>query len=86
MKTARFLLACAAASLLAACGRDTITAPVGAARSPSPSHDIAPDTGGGSTASGNVGATCIIVVVVNPDGSTSLKCEVDGNSQIGSGS
>lgn len=34
MKTARFLLACAAVSVLAACGSQTITAPV----EPTPPH------------------------------------------------
>ena len=34
MKTARFLLACAVASVLAACGNDPITAPAAAPRSP----------------------------------------------------
>ena len=34
MKTARFLLACAVASVLAACGSDPITAPAAAPKSP----------------------------------------------------
>lgn len=71
MKTARFLLACAVASVLAACGSQTITSPAAA-----PTRPHADDA-----------ATCVKVQVVNPDGSTTELCVVDGNSgMMGSGS
>ena len=88
MKTARFLLASALVSLLAACGSQGITAPdtAGPGR---PHFDTAPangtppddttyDTGSGST-------NCIIVLVVNPDGSITQTCQVNANGQLGSG-
>ncbi|HEV7586709.1 MAG TPA: hypothetical protein VGO40_01170 [Longimicrobium sp.] len=89
MKTARFLLACVAASLLAACSADGITAPATPSR---PAFDgiVAPagdeggiyiDTGLGGT------ANCILVVVVNPDGSTTTVCQATAASgQLGTGS
>ena len=86
MKTARFLLACVAASLLAACGADTITAPATPAR-PSFEENVGDserdssidDTGDGT---GN----CMMVTVVNSDGSTTTTCQVSSNGQLGTGS
>lgn len=86
MKTARFLLACALVSALAACGSQGITAPdaVAPAR---PHFDEDPivgepthtqDTGGDQT-------NCVLVVVVNPDGSLSTVCQSNNNRQLGSG-
>jgi hypothetical protein len=87
MKTARFLLACVAASLLAACSPDGITAPAAPAR---PHFDEEPSIGaddGGITSetSGTGTANCIRVVVVNPDGSISTVCQVTANGQMGTG-
>ena len=79
MKTARFLLACAVASVLAACGSETITAPV--VPPARPHSAIAPD----SETSGSVTGGCTLVIVVNPDGSTSEQCVYDSNGQIGTG-
>jgi hypothetical protein len=87
MKTARFLLACVAVSLLAACSPDSITAPAAPAR-PNFDEDVGPGSDeGGSTinTSGSGTSNCILVVVVNPDGSTSMQCQVIANGQLGSG-
>lgn len=86
MKTARFLLACALVSALAACGSQGITAPdaVAPAR---PHFDEDPivgepthtqDTGGGQT-------NCVRITVVNADGSISTVCQTYSNGQLGSG-
>ena len=88
MKTARFLLACVAASLLAACSPDAITAPATPAR---PNFDADPsigaDDGSYTTETSGAGtANCIRIVVVNPDGSISLQCQVTANGQLGTGS
>jgi len=72
MKTARFILACAAASVLAACGTDPITAPATDARR------AAPNAPAGD-------AVCVKTVVVHPDGTTSEVCVYNSGSQIGSG-
>jgi hypothetical protein len=70
MKTARFLLACVAVSVLAACGSQTITAPAAAPARPHADE-----------------ASCVKILVVNQDGTTSEKCVLDGNSgMMGSGS
>jgi len=74
MKTARFLLACAVASVLAACGTESITAP-GA-----DSHRAAPRSPSADA------TTCVKKTVVNSDGTTSEVCVEDRNSQMGSGS
>ena len=86
MKTARFLLACALVSVLAACGGQGITAPDPAAPG-RPSFDEAPSVGGGESTqdTGNGSTNCIMVVVVNTDGSISTQCQVNANGQIGSG-
>jgi cytochrome oxidase Cu insertion factor (SCO1/SenC/PrrC family) len=70
MKIARFLLACAAASVLAACGSQTITSPAAAPARP---H------------ADGITSGCIKVTVTNPDGTTSEKCVSDSNGQLGSG-
>lgn len=75
MKTARFLLACAAASVLAACGSDTITAPAAA---PARAH------ADGST-SGTSSTGCVTTLVMNPDGTYSVQCVYDSNGQLGTG-
>ena len=87
MKTARFLLACVAASLLAACSPDGITAPAAPAR-PQYDEDVAPsvDDGVSATDVGIGTANCILVIVVNPDGSISVQCAVTANGQMGTGS
>jgi hypothetical protein len=90
MKTARFLLACVAASLLAACNSDSITAPAVPA---TPAHphfdaDAAPgsDDGGYNTDTSGTGTgNCIRIIVVNPDGSVTTQCQVTANGQLGSG-
>ena len=80
MKTARFLLACAAASVLAACGSDTITSP--ATTTPARPHaDIAPGDSGESQSS----TGCIKIIVINADGTTSEQCLYEGSGMIGSG-
>ena len=86
MKTARFLLACVAASLLAACSPDGITAPAAPAR-PQYDEDVAPsvDDGVSATDIGIGTANCILVIVVNPDGSITALCQVVANGQMGSG-
>jgi hypothetical protein len=90
MKTARFLLACVAASLLAACGTDTITAPITPATPARPHFDesVGPgDDGGDSLNTYGTGPTdCIPVLVVNADGSVTSKCQVSATSQMGTGS
>jgi hypothetical protein len=81
MKTARFLLACAVASVLAACGSDPITAP---ARPAAPLRDgapINPSSGGQVSESG----VCVKITVLNSDGTAVEVCVGDNNSQIGSG-
>lgn len=98
MKTARFLLACAAACTLAACGSD-ITAPT-SARSvkqlPTPRHDTTTgDSGqmGTGTATSSPDQTtnitvvgCVPVLVVNSDGSVGWQCVINGSAQMGTGS
>ena len=81
MKTARFVLALAAASVLAACGTDTITSPSSAA----PRHPRADVTPGDTTGTGQSGSgTC--VTTLNADGSTTSTCASSENSiQIGTG-
>lgn len=73
MKTARFLLACAVASVLAACGTDPITAP--ATDRAAPRSPAADET------------ACVKTTVTKADGSTVEVCadSVAGGSQIGSG-
>ena len=90
MKTARFLLACVAASLLAACSADGITAPATPATPSRPAfdEDVGPgDDGGTSTSDTGLGGptNCVLIVVVNVDGSISAKCHVNANGQLGSG-
>ena len=90
MKTARFLLACVAASLLAACSADSITAPASPATPARPQYDedVGPgsDDGGYITEKSSTGtANCILIIVVNPDGSISTVCQVNANGQMGSG-
>lgn len=90
MKTARFLLACVAASLLAACGADGITAPATPASAGRPHFDesVGPSDGGSDNidVGGGTGPTnCIPVIVVNADGSISSQCMVTANGQLGTG-
>jgi hypothetical protein len=90
MKTARFLLACALVSFLAACGGQGITAPDTAAPTrPHFDEDPGVGDGGGGTideTGGNGPTNCILVIIVNADGTTSTVCQVNANGQIGSGS
>ena len=80
MKTARFVLALAAASVLAACGTDTITSPSSAA----PRHPRADVTPGDTTGTGQSGSgTC--VTTLNADGTSSTTCVDRINGQFGSG-
>src|SRR5215217_7914332 len=79
MKTARFLLACVAASLLAACSADGITAPASPATPSRPAfdEDVGPggdDEGGTYTSDTGLGGTanCILVAVLNVDGSITM--------------
>jgi hypothetical protein len=77
-------------SLLAACSPDSITAPATPATPVRPNfdEDVGPGSDeGGSTinTSGSGTSNCILVVVVNPDGSTSMQCQVIANGQFGSG-
>ena len=81
MKTARFVLALAAASVLAACGSDTITSPSSAA----PRHPRADVTPGDTTGSGQSGGTCTPILRINADGSTSTTCAESYSGQFGSG-
>jgi hypothetical protein len=81
MKTARFLLACAAVSLLVACGRETITAPVAAPQRPH--ADIAPSDSADISEAAT--SNCIPVTIVNPDGTTTETCSSNANGQIGTG-
>jgi hypothetical protein len=87
MKTARFLLACAVASVLAACGTDTITAPAAPSRA-QPRFDGSQIGTGSSTGSPTTpDGSCVLVTVTNPDGTTSQVCATNGvTSQIGTGS
>lgn len=73
MKTARFLLACAVASVLAACGTDPITAPAADA------HRVAPRAPAADA------TACVKTTVVNPDGTTTEVCVEDRSSQMGTG-
>ena len=86
MKTARFLLACVAASLLAACSADSITAPATPTR-PSFDEGVGSGNGGeGIDGTGGGPGNCIPVVVVNPDGSISTQClTYSSGGQFGSG-
>jgi len=82
MKTARFLLACALVSVLAACGSQGITAP-DTARPPRPAHDDG--VGGGDDPTiGEIGGSgethCVPVIVINPDGTTSTVCQTNNNA------
>ncbi|HYH82852.1 MAG TPA: hypothetical protein VEX86_23870 [Longimicrobium sp.] len=77
MKTARFLLACAVASVLAACGTDTITAPATDSPRAAPRSPAADES---------VSGVCVKVTIFNSDGSTAEVCVENNNSQIGSGS
>ena len=87
MKTARFLLACVAASLLAACGSDTITAPA-TPTTPARPHfdeDVGPGGGDAITTYGSDPTNCMLVYVVKADGSLAMQCQVTATSQMGSG-
>lgn len=84
MKTARFLLACALVSVLAACGSQGITAPDTAAPG-RPHFDEDPIDGGGPTQDTGGQPTCVLVVVVHPDGSTTTVCQASTSRQLGSG-
>lgn len=86
MKTARFLLACALVSALAACGSQGITAP-DAATPARPHFDEDPIVGGGEPTQDTSGGQTNCVVVVNPDGSVSTVCQsTSRNGQLGTGS
>ena len=90
MKTARFLLACVAASLLAACSADGITAPATPATPSRPAfdEDVNPgdEDGTSTTDTGLSGPTnCVLIVVVNVDGSVKALCQVTANGQFGTG-
>jgi ABC-type phosphate transport system substrate-binding protein len=74
MKTARFLLACAVASVLTACGTDTITAPDAARAPKTPAADE-------TTSS----TPCVTTTIVRADGSTVEVCVENTGSQMGSG-
>ena len=72
MKTARFLLACAVASVLAACGSDPITAP--ATDRAAPRFPAADET------------ACVKTTILKADGSTVEVClDSATGSQIGTG-
>lgn len=88
MKTARFLLACAAASVLAACGNDAITAPASPAAPLHPRLDSGSQMGSGNIVDPNLpNATSVCVTILNQDGTVSTHCEssVTSGSQMGSG-
>jgi len=73
MKTARFLLACAVASVLAACGTQSITSPD--ARTPkTPKADETITS-----------VPCVMKTIVLSDGSTVEVCVSEGSSQMGTG-
>ena len=84
MKTARFLLACAVASVLTACGTDTITAPASPATPAHPRFDNNSQIGTGSSTTDPNG--CVLVTVINADGSVTQVCANGATSQIGTGS
>jgi hypothetical protein len=69
MKTARFLLACTVASVLAACGSDPITAPAAAPRSPAADESACVKT----------------TVVTSSGGTTEVCIDSVTGSQMGSG-
>jgi hypothetical protein len=75
MRSARFILACAAVSALAACGTDTITAPQKA---------TAPRSTDTQAGSGQSVCSGTWTQVVSADGSITLVCN-DGRTQAGSG-
>lgn len=75
MNSARYFLACAAVSVLAACSAD----PVAPTRDEA---DIAPPSPRSNETSTNCTGT--LTTVTNPDGSVSVVCVVDGR-QHGSG-
>jgi len=85
MRFARLLLACAAVSVLAACGTDPLTAPVApqgprfdtGTTTPSDTSQIN-GLPGTSTCSGT------LMLVTQPDGSTTLEC-VSAEKQNGAG-
>ncbi len=81
MKAARFLLACAAVSLLAACSADPV-APIRDANTPS--DGVAPPStrsndGSTTTCSGS------LTLVTKADGTVGLECVAAENKQGGSG-
>jgi len=79
MKAARFLLACAAVSLLAACSAN----PVAPSRDDTPTDGVAPP----STRSNNGATTTCsgtVQLVTKPDGTVSTECVVE-SKQSGSG-
>jgi len=85
MKTARFLLACALVSFLAACGGQGITAP-DTATPARPHFDEDPGDGGQTVTDTGTGPTnCVPVIVFNADGTTSTVCQTNNNGQLGTG-
>jgi hypothetical protein len=79
MKAARFLLACAAVSLLAACSAN----PVAPSRDDQPTDGVAPPSTRSN--SGSTTATCsgTVQFVTKPDGTVTTECVVE--RQHGSG-
>lgn len=88
MKTARFLLACALVSFLAACGGQGITAP-DTATPARPHFDEDPSVGDGGQGIDDTGGgpnNCVQVIVVNPDGTTSTTCQTNNaGGMLGTG-
>jgi len=72
MRSARFFLACAVVSVLAACGTDPVAPSIEAAPG-TPRSEVAPTQCAG-----------YVVIRTMPDGSTTTECVIDGK-QTGSG-
>ncbi|HEX8692612.1 MAG TPA: hypothetical protein VF746_09350 [Longimicrobium sp.] len=86
MRSARLLLACAAVSVLAACGTDPITAPVAPQGPRFDTGTTAPsDTSHTSGLPGSSECSGSLMLVTQSDGSVTLEC-VQAEKQNGTGS
>jgi hypothetical protein len=86
MRSARLLLACAAVSVLAACGTDPITAPIAPQGPHFDTGTTAPsNTSQTSGLPGSSQCSGTLMMVTQPDGSVTMECVEDEKQQGSAG-